>query len=77
MVKYLFSIIASLPHNSSERMNTYKEFKILFRSYVIVHIITVYISIFTFLKTFVKGWKYFLLNTQSLSELLKMHIIAI
>lgn len=49
MVKYLFSIMESLPLNSSESMNAYKDLKILFKSYAIMHIIMVYISIFKFL----------------------------
>lgn len=49
MVKYLFSIMLSLPFNTSGRMNAYKELKILLKSYVIVYIVTVYISIFKFI----------------------------
>ena len=49
MLKYLFSTMVSLPFNTSGRMNAYKEIKILLNSYVIVHILTVYISIFKFI----------------------------
>lgn len=49
IVKYLFNIIASFPLNSSKSMNAYKGHKILLKSYIIVHIIIVYVFIFEFI----------------------------
>lgn len=69
IVKYLLSIMTSLPLSSSKSMNEYEELKILFKSYVIAHIITVCISIFKFLwKHFLMDWKYIVLNIQFLSK---------
>lgn len=55
MVKYLFGIMASLPLNSSESTNIYKQMKILFKSYIIMDTVTVYISVSIFYKNSFDG----------------------
>lgn len=59
MVKYLFSIMASLPFNSSESMSSYKELKILFKHYICV-CYKIYFQIS--LKIFLIGWKDAIIN---------------